>query len=120
VEASEQGFPLAVLTEPVDGLARIDWRQRYARILTEVLDQVEKQWTRPTGRRRVIQGTLVLLADWIPPLTLIGAIVVLLWRLLGVSKVEYQVHLSDFLIPLIVLLGVLVLLHLLIYLLLPL
>jgi hypothetical protein len=119
VAADEQGFPLKVLSEPVDSLGQLDWRQRYARALTEVLDQVEKQWTRPTGSRRYIQGTLVLLADWIPPVTLIGAIIVLLWRFLY-AGVEYQTHLSDFLIPLFVLLGVLVLLHLLIYLLLPL
>jgi hypothetical protein len=120
VEANDQGFPLAVLTEPVDGLSKIDWRQRYAHSLTEVLDQVEKQWTRPTGLRRFIQGTLIFLADWVPPLALLAALVVLLIRFFDPWDRGYQVHLVDALLPLIVLLAVLVILHLLIYVLLPL
>src|SRR5207253_2799786 len=63
VDANEQGYPLSVLSEPVEALARIDWRQKWSRSLTEVLDEVEKQWTRPTGLRRMVQGTLVFLAD---------------------------------------------------------
>ena len=69
-----------MLTEPVLALAKIDWRQRWARGLTEVLDQVEKQWTRPTGVRRVVQGTLVLLADVLPPLAFLAAVANLLLR----------------------------------------
>ena len=53
VEAETQGFPLAILTDPVEALAKIDWRQRYAQGLTRgAATQVEKQWTQPTGVRR--------------------------------------------------------------------
>jgi hypothetical protein len=89
--------------------------------LTEVLDAVEKQWTRPTGVRRVIQTTLVILADWLPPLALIAALVNLLWKVFSPLGGEmYMPTWLDIFLPLIVLLVVLVLLHLLIYLLLPL
>jgi hypothetical protein len=120
VEADEQSFPLSVLSEPVDGLSKIDWRQRYAHILTEVLDKVEKQWTRPTGSRRVVQGTLVILGDWLPLLAFIVALGIQLWRFFGVSGVEYKIGVADFLVPLLVLLGVLLILHFLIHILLPL
>jgi hypothetical protein len=123
VEANEQGFPLAVLGEPIDGLTRIDWRQRYAHLLTEVLDEVEKQWTRPTGVRRVIQGTLVFLADWVPPLALLATLTVLLARffdLWGSAGSKTPDVWTIVLLPLAILLAILVILHLLIYILLPL
>lgn len=120
VEADARGFPLALLTEPVEALARLDWRQRWARALTEVLDHVEKQWTRPTGVRRLLQGTLVFLADWVPPLALLAALFNLLWRVFDPQGRGYQVHWLDALLPLIVLLVVLVILQILINLLLPL
>jgi len=65
-----------------------------------------------------VQGGVVLLADWLPIVTLLGAIAVPLWRYFMDSN--YQPALSHFLLPLAVLLAVLVLLHVLIALLLPL
>jgi hypothetical protein len=117
VDANEQGFPLSVLSEPVEAMAKIDWRQKWARGLTEVLDEVEKQWVRPTGVRRVVQGTLVFLADWLPPLALLGALANLLWRIFYKDESIGWVHIF---LPLFVLLGVLVILQLLISILLPL
>jgi hypothetical protein len=122
VDAQIQGFPLDVLTDPVEALAKIDWRQRWARGLTEVLDQVEKQWTRPTGVRRLVQGTLVLLADWVPPLALLGALVNLLIRVFDPwdqhkGEAIGWVHVA---LPVIVLVAVLVLLQMMIAILLPL
>jgi hypothetical protein len=117
VEANEQGFPLSVLSEPVEALSKIDWRQKWARGLTEVLDEVEKQWARPTGVRRVVQGTLVFLADWLPPLALLAALANLLWRVFYKDESIGWVHIF---LPLFVLLGVLVILQLLISILLPL
>jgi hypothetical protein len=118
--ASDQGFPLNVLAEPVEGLARIDWRQSYARALGEVLQRVEKQWTKPTGTGRVVQSGLVLLADFLPPLSGLAGLLVLLWRWYDPYNVGYQVHLSDILLPLLPLVSVLVILHLLIVMLMPL
>jgi hypothetical protein len=120
VEANEQGFPLSVLTEPVDALARIDWRQRYAHGLVQVLDQVEKQWTRPRGTRKLVQETLIILANWVPALALLGSLAILMWRFIDPYAVGYPIHLSHGLIPLGVVLAVFVVLHMLISLLLPL
>jgi hypothetical protein len=86
------------------------------------LQQVEQQWTRPTGTRRVTQNVLVYLADWLPPLALLASLVVLLWRYFnpfqnpGISPP----HLADMLLPVFVVLAVLIILHLLIAVLLPL
>ena len=52
VEADHQGFPLDVLNEPIEARSALDWRQRYAGILNEVLQQVEREWSKPTGLRR--------------------------------------------------------------------
>jgi len=49
VQADGHGYPLSLLTEPTENAARIDWRQRYAQALTEVLGRVEHEWARPTG-----------------------------------------------------------------------
>jgi hypothetical protein len=117
LEADQQGFPLDLLTEPAEAAAKIDWRQRYAQILIEVLDQVEQQWARPTGARRVLQTIIVFMADWLPPLALLAACVRLLWKYFGE---ETMPQLADFLLPLVVVLVVLVVLHVLIALLLPL
>ena len=120
VEADHQGFPLDVLTEPMEARAALDWRQRYAGMLNEVLQQVEREWSKPTGVRRATQAIVVWLGNWVPPVTLLAALVVLLWRYFKVSGDNAMLHPIDALMPLIVLLVVLVILHLLITLLLPL
>ncbi len=120
VEADNQGFPLDVLTEPVESRATVDWRQRYAQTLSDVLQHVEGQWSRPTGMRRVVQSLIVWLTDWVPPLALLAAIVNLLWHFFDPNNVGYQVHTTDILLPFVVLLAVLIVLHILIGLLLPL
>jgi energy-coupling factor transporter ATP-binding protein EcfA2 len=120
VEADGQGFPLSVLSEPVEALAKIDWRQRWARSLTEILDRVERQWTQPTGSRRVVQGTLVFAADWLPPIALLGSLGNLLWRILDPMNQKPDWGWIHLWMPLIVLLVVFLILHLLIHLLLPL
>jgi hypothetical protein len=120
VEADHQGFPLDVLSEPMEARAALDWRQRYAGILNEVLQQVEREWSKPTGLRRATQTLVVWLGNWVPPVTLLAALVVLLWRYFKVSGDNAMLHPMDALMPLIVLLVVLVILHLLITLLLPL
>lgn len=121
VEADASGYPLAVLHDPADAVGRIDWRQRWASSLTEVLDRVEKQWTSPTGPRRAVQGALVFLSDWLPPLTLIGSIVVVLVRFFDPWDKYAGVPFTwtTALLPLPVTLAVLVLLHMLIAVLLP-
>ena len=73
------------------------------------------------GLRRVVQGTLVFLADWAPPLAFLGAVANLLLRVFDPWD-RYQnspigwIHVF---LPVIVLLGVLIFLQLLTSILLP-
>jgi hypothetical protein len=117
VEADQHGFPLTVLTEPTENAAKIDWRQRFAQVLTETLSQVEHEWTRPTGLRRWLQGGIVLLADWVPLVAFLAALAVPLWHYFAFNTLP---SLGQFLLPFVVLLLVLVGLHVLIALFLPL
>src|SRR5262249_44701206 len=80
LEADSKGFPLDLLNEPTESATRLDWRQRYAQALSESLHEVEQQWTQPTGGRRVLQRVLVLLADLLPPIALLGAFARILWQ----------------------------------------
>lgn len=120
VEADHQDFPLDVLNEPMEARSALDWRQRYAGILNEVLQQVEREWSKPTGLRRVTQAVVVWLGNWVPPIALLAALIVLLWRYFNPTAENAVLHPADALLPLLVLLIVLVILHLLITLLLPL
>ncbi len=117
VEADGQGFPVSLLNESLEAATKTDWRGRYAQALVEVLHDVERQWSKPTGARRWVQTALVGLADWLPSLSLLAGCLVLLWR---VFYLQLEFKLADALLPLVVLLTILVILHILIALLLPL
>jgi hypothetical protein len=110
VEADQLGFPLDVLTEPTESAAKLEWRQRYARSLIEVLGQVERQWARPTGPRRWLQGGIVFLADWLPSVTLLGTCIWLLYQWI-IPTPARTFALGDLALPIIAVLAVLVLLH---------
>ncbi len=116
VEADRQGFPLDLLTQPVEATAKLNWRQRDAQALVEVLSEVERGWAHPAGVRRWVQIGMTFLADWLPALVFLAACVVLLWRYFVMTV---KLELFDVFLPLIVLLVVLVILHMLIILLLP-
>ncbi len=118
VEADAQGFPLTLLSEPVESATKVDWRARYAQAVGEVIHEVEQQWAKPTGLRRWVQTGLVFLADWLPPLAFLAACIRILW-LFYVEK-GIKLEWTDFLLPVIVLLTVLVVFHILITLILPL
>lgn len=117
VEADQQGFMLDLLTQPTEEAAQRDWRQRHAVTLSEVLQHVEQEWSRPTGMQGWVQKLVVFLADWIPPIALFGALWLVLWRFYMVES--YQFHLTDVLVPFVVLLMVLIVLHIVIVLILP-
>jgi hypothetical protein len=116
VEADGQGFPVDLLTEPAENAAKIDWRQRYTQILIEVLDQIEKQWTKPTGIRRWMQGSLIWVANRLPLASLFAVCVWLLYRYIVLRE---SFEMNHVVIPFIVVFIVLVLLHILISVLLP-
>jgi hypothetical protein len=119
VEADKQGFPLGLLSEPVEAAAKLDWRQKYAQGLADVLHQFEQDAARPVGVRRWLQTGFIWLGNWAPPVALLAALVQLLWRYFDPMGRGYSFQISDVLLPLIVLLIVLVILHLLMVLLLP-
>jgi hypothetical protein len=117
IEADQQGFPLDLLSEPTEAAAKLDWRQRHAQTLIEVLQHVELEWAKPTGFRRWLQNTVIFLADWVPPLVLLASCVLLLWQWTMQGR-TFDWH--DLLLPAVVLALVLVILHVFIALLLPL
>lgn len=119
VEANQQGFPVDLLTEPVETTARMDWRQRYAQILIEVLEQVEQQWSKPTGTRRWLQAAIVWLGNSLPVVALFAVCILLLWQY-TMGEPRRSPSLGDILLPVIVVFIVMVLLHILISLVLPL
>jgi energy-coupling factor transporter ATP-binding protein EcfA2 len=120
VEADGQDFPVNLLTPAVEAAARLDWRQRYAIALSEVLQQVEQQWSRPGGARRWLHTLVIWVADWLPPVVLLAALVNLLLHYFDPWGRGYQVGWIDLFLPLFVVLAVLVILHVLITVLLPL
>ena len=118
VAGNEQGFPVDLLTEPVEAASRLDWRQCHARAVSDVLEQVERQWFTPTGFRRILHGSVVFLGNRLPPVTFVGTVIYLLWRLFYLGKDIYRWDLL--LLPCVVLLTVLILMQIIIGLLLPL
>jgi hypothetical protein len=116
LEADERGFPLNLLQEPTEAASRLDWRQRYAQAMIELLQQVEREWAKPVGVRRWLQAGVILLADWVPAIVFFLACGRLLWLYFVTGT---KLELTDVFVPLIVLLLTLVLLHLLITLILP-
>jgi len=123
VESDAQGYPIELLTEPTEAASKVDWRQRYSQALIEVLSQVEQDWSRPSGARRVLQSVIVFLANWLPPLALLAACIAMLWWFFdpaGNSPGGRRPELIDFLLPFVVVAVVLIIMHVLIALLLPL
>jgi hypothetical protein len=115
VAADQRGFPIEVLTGPAEETTKLNWRQRYAQALTEILHQVEQEWTQPAGVKRWMQSSLIAIADWLPAGAFFAACVVFLWRYF----VTQNSQLSDVFLPFLVVLMVLAVLHVLIVLLLP-
>ncbi|HEV8061867.1 MAG TPA: GTPase [Gemmataceae bacterium] len=116
VEASQQGFPLPLLSEPTEAAAHIEWRQRYGQVLAEILQQVQGEWSEPVGWRRWLQLAFVWAADWLPGITFLGACINLL-RLYFLS--DKSIQLFDVLVPFIIVLFLLIVLHMLMLLLMP-
>src|SRR5207249_67159 len=96
VEAEQQGFPLDLLNDPTEAASKLDWRQRYAQALIEVLQQVEVNWAKPTGVRRWLQKIVGVLADWVPPLIVLASCIILLW---GWIVKERPFNWNDLLLP---------------------
>ena len=90
---------------------------RYDRALIEALAEVEHICTQPRGFRKVMQVTLVTLANVLPELTFVGSVIWVLWLYVMES---YLPTLFSALSPIFVTLVVLILMQVLIAVLLPL
>lgn len=119
VEADALGIPLALLAEPTEAIARLDWKKRYAQSMIEVITGVEQGWSNPTGARWWLQKILILIADCLPGIAFLVSIGILIW---GYTMKEPRDSFNpwDLLIPAVVVLLVLVILHVAIAVLLPL
>jgi hypothetical protein len=122
VAADASGFALGLLADPVESVSKMDWRQRYAEVLSEVLQEVEKKRSQPTGFRRYVQAVLGFLADWAPPAALVAAMTYVLIKWFQPSVFGPETHgfeWIDLAMPPLVTLVVLVILHVLIAVLMP-
>jgi 50S ribosome-binding GTPase len=117
VRASAAGFPLKFLDEPTQKASNLDWRQKYGRILAEILQEVQLDRSAPAGWRRFMQNMLVWATDWIPAIVFLGACIRLLWLYFMTDR---SIQLFDALIPFVVLLFTLIIFHMLILFFLPL
>jgi hypothetical protein len=115
VEADTLGIPLSLLSEAAEALTRLDWKQRYAQAMIDVITTVERAWSRPSGSRWWLQKTIIVLADWLPGLSFLTAIAVVLWRFF----VEHVTEWMQIFIPLGITFLVLVFMHVLVAILLP-
>ncbi|HTK74698.1 MAG TPA: GTPase domain-containing protein [Gemmataceae bacterium] len=118
VQADEQGFPPDLLPGPTADVAARNWRSQFEESLNESLNHVERQWSAPSGLRGWIQAGLVRLANVLPELTLVAAIIMLLWRYFVATSQSFS--LFDVALPFLLTLVVLVLLHLVMNFVLPL
>jgi hypothetical protein len=118
VEADRQGFPPDLLPPTVGEVERQDWHRRFEVALNDSLTHVERQWSRPTGARAWLQTGLVRLANVVPELTLVAAILGLFWRYFMTES--FQPTVFSVLLPFLLTLVVLILFHLLVNWVLPL
>ena len=116
VDADQKGFPLALLNEPTAAAGRLDWRDRATRAVIDSLAEVEREAVAPTGWRRWVRGTLGLLANSLPEISLVVTAGVILKRLIidGIPPSLFEMSLVA-LVPLLVM----VVLHLVMLVLLP-
>ena len=116
VEGDSKGFPLTLLSDPANAAGRLDWREKMTRAVIEALAEVERQATHPTGWRKVVRGTLSLLANLLPEAAFIATVGWHLWYFFARGIVPGMFEMSlVVLIPLLVV----IIFHILILMLLP-
>jgi hypothetical protein len=118
VEADRQRFPLTLLNSATTDASRIDWHGRYDRALIGALAEVERICTQPRGMRRVIQVTVVSLANILPEIAFVGAFLVLLYRYF--MEKDASLGITSLALPFVITLAVLIVLQIMIAVLLPL
>ena len=118
VEADQQGFPPELLPGPVAEVEKQDWHKKYEESLNDALTHVERQWSRRRRPRARLQASVVFLTNVVPELTLVGGILVMLYRFNGRQDLPWSV--VAILTPFLLTLVVLILFHLLVNWVLPL
>ncbi len=116
VDADQRGFPLHLLTDRTAEATKLDWEERYTRNLIEALGEVEQEVTRPTGWRKIVRGGITLLANAAPTLTMLGSIILVLYKVFAEGEAPTLVLL---LMPLYLTLAVLILMQVVISIALP-
>jgi hypothetical protein len=116
LEADQQGYPLELLNQPTEAASHLDWRQRYAQALIEILHHVEQQWSNPTGTRKAVQSAVIFMADWVPTVALLGTCIMLLWQYTMSNR---SFDRGDLVLPFIILLISLIIMHFIIAFVLP-
>jgi energy-coupling factor transporter ATP-binding protein EcfA2 len=119
VEADTLGIALALMSEPAEAMIRLDWKNRFARDMIEVIGAVQRNWSQPSGLRWWLQKGIIVLADWLPLLSLGGMGIRLLWGY-TMEDPPRRFEWADLLLPLAVTLIVMIVMHVLIALFLPL
>lgn len=94
VEANQRGFPLNLLSEPTTASGRLDWRERATRAVIDALAEVESEATHPTGWRRIVRGTLGVLANTLPELVLLAVPIYLMWNFIVRQQIPGLFELS--------------------------
>lgn len=116
LEAEKFGMPLPLLSERVEPATRLDWRQRRASAMLEVLTEVERAWAEPTGPRYWLHATLIFLGNTLPSLALLVMVALLLWQYMVDHRPFDR---GDVVLPIVVMILTMVVLHTLTALLLP-
>lgn len=117
VEADTIGVPLQLLTDQTESVSRQDWKGKHAQAMRDVLDHVQRSWSQPTGLRRVIQKSLIFLADWLP---IVSVGLMATWLLFGYVYERREFRLGELFMPLIIVVMIMIVLHVLIVIFLPL
>lgn len=96
IEADTLGIPLGLLQDSTDSASHLDWKARYAQAMIDVITTVERAWSHPTGARRWMQRIIIVLADWLPSLTLLVGVGVVLWGFFVTQNMEKFVFVAPF------------------------
>ena len=122
IAASQMGLPEKLLDSPVESTAMgIDWKTRWLTSLSQSLENVEQRWSNPEGRRRLTHSLLTFIADWLPPLAFLGALINLLLKVFNLLGRENgnDIRWVDVFLPFLLLFITLIAIHILFHLLLP-
>jgi hypothetical protein len=116
VEADQNGFPIALLSDRVAAVQSQGWPERFAAAVAETMLDVESECIKPTGLRAVLRGGITFLANYLPEALLLASLVLVLWQFIVQQQVP---SLAMMLMPVYVTLGTLILLQLLLAVLFP-